>query len=37
MTAAAFAWWDLGQPIVAVVFALVALLSGIMSGRKELA
>jgi hypothetical protein len=37
MTAAAFAWWDLGQPVVAVVFALVALLSGIMSGRKELA
>jgi hypothetical protein len=37
MTAAAFAWWDLGQPIVAVVFAVVALLSGIMSGRKELA
>jgi hypothetical protein len=37
MTAAAFAWWDLGQPVVAVVFALVALLSGIMTGRKELA
>jgi len=37
MTAAAFAWWDLGQPIVAVVFAVVALFSGIMSGRKELA
>ena len=36
MTAAAFAWWDLGQPIVAVVFALVALLSGIISGRREL-
>jgi hypothetical protein len=36
MTAAAFAWWDLGQPVVAVAFALVALLSGIMSGRKEL-
>ncbi|WP_022900803.1 YrdB family protein [Humibacter albus] len=37
MTAAAFAWWDLGQPIVAVVFAVVALASGIISGRKELA
>ncbi|MHA7985655.1 YrdB family protein [Rathayibacter sp. CAU 1779] len=37
MTAAAFAWWDLGQPIVAVVFAVVALVSGIISGRKELA
>ena len=37
MTAAAFAWWDLGQPIVAIVFAVVALFSGIVSGRKELA
>ena len=37
MPAAAFAWWDLGQPVVAVVFALVALLSGIMTGSKELA
>lgn len=37
MTAAAFAWWDLRQPVVAVVFAAVALLSGIVSGRKELA
>ncbi|NNC11725.1 YrdB family protein [Planctomonas sp. JC2975] len=36
MTAAAFAWWDLGQPIVAVIFAIVALVSGIISGRKEL-
>lgn len=37
MTAAAFAWWDLRQPVVAVVFAVVALVSGIVSGRKELA
>ena len=36
MGAAAFAWWDLGQPIVAVVFALVATVSGVISGRKEL-
>lgn len=35
MTSAAFAWWDLGQPIVAVVFAVVALVSGILTGRKE--
>ncbi|MFT2815343.1 YrdB family protein [Leifsonia sp. A12D58] len=34
--AAAFAWWDLGQPIVAIVFALVATVSGVISGRKEL-
>jgi len=37
MTAAAFAWWDLGQPIVAVAFAVLALVSGIISGRRELA
>lgn len=34
--AAAFAWWDLGQPIVAIVFAVVATVSGVISGRKEL-
>jgi hypothetical protein len=34
--AAALAWWDLGQPIVAIVFALVATVSGVISGRKEL-
>ena len=34
--AAALAWWDLGQPIVAVVFAVVATVSGVISGRKEL-
>lgn len=36
MGAAAFAWWDLGQPIVAGVFALAATASGIISGRREL-
>jgi hypothetical protein len=36
MTSAAFAWWSLGQPIVAIVFAVVALISGIVNGRKEL-
>ena len=34
--AAAFAWWDLGQPIVTVIFAVVATVSGVISGRKEL-
>jgi hypothetical protein len=35
--AAALAWWDMGQPIVAAVFAVVATVSGIINGRKELA
>lgn len=34
--AAALAWWDLGQPVVAAVFAVVATVSGVISGRKEL-
>ena len=33
---AALAWWDLGLPLVAVVFALVATVSGLISGRAEL-
>lgn len=33
---AALAWLDLGQPVVAVVFAIVATISGVISGRKEL-
>ncbi len=37
MAAAAFAWWGLGQPVVAVVFAVVATVSGIINGRKEFA
>ncbi len=36
MGAAAFAWWDLGQPIVAVVLGVVATVSGLISGRMEL-
>jgi hypothetical protein len=36
MGAAALAWWDLGQPIVAAVFAIVATVSGIINGRREL-
>jgi hypothetical protein len=35
--AAALAWWDLGQPVVAALFAVVATISGVISGRKELA
>ena len=34
---AALAWWDLGLPLVGVIFALVATVSGIISGRQELA
>ncbi|WP_348788600.1 YrdB family protein [Leifsonia sp. NPDC080035] len=37
MGTAAFAWWDLGQPIVAVIFAVVATVSGIINGRREFA
>jgi hypothetical protein len=36
-SAAAIGWWTLGQPIVAAVFAVVAAVSGIIHGRKELA
>lgn len=36
MGAAALAWWSLGQPIVAAVYALVATVSGVVSSRKEL-
>lgn len=35
--AAAIAWWDLGQPVITGVFAITATVSGIISGRKELA
>ena len=34
--AAALAWWNLGLPLVAVIFALVATVSGVISGRAEL-
>ncbi|MGW9632329.1 YrdB family protein [Agromyces sp. NPDC055520] len=36
-SAAALGWWTLGQPVVAVVFAVVAAVSGIINGRKEIA
>lgn len=35
--AAALAWWNLGLPIVAAAFALVAVVSGVVNGRKEIA
>ena len=35
MGSAAFAWWDLGQPVVAIVFAVVATISGVINGRRE--
>ncbi|WP_159606693.1 YrdB family protein [Agromyces humi] len=35
-SAAAVAWWMMGQPVVAVVFAVVAAVSGILHGRKQL-
>ncbi|WP_308467648.1 YrdB family protein [Rathayibacter soli] len=34
MVTAAYTWWDLGQPVVAVVFAVVAAVSGVIKGRK---
>lgn len=34
--AAALAWFTMGQPIVAVVFAVLAVASGVISGRKAL-
>jgi hypothetical protein len=36
-SAAALGWWTLGQPVVAVVFAVLAAVSGILHGRRELA
>jgi len=37
MGSAAFAWWSLGQPVVAIVFAVVATVSGVLNGRREFA
>lgn len=34
--AAALAWWDLGLPLVGVIFAVVATVSGVLTGRSEL-
>jgi len=34
-SSAAIAWWIMGQPVVAVVFAVIAAVSGIVNGRRE--
>ncbi|WP_323742842.1 MULTISPECIES: YrdB family protein [unclassified Rathayibacter] len=36
MGAAAVAWLDLGQPIVAIVFGVLAVVSGVVAGRRSL-
>ncbi|MDR5698279.1 YrdB family protein [Agromyces aerolatus] len=36
-SATAIAWWIMGQPVVAILTAVVAAVSGIINGRKELA
>ncbi|UOE42519.1 YrdB family protein [Agromyces larvae] len=35
-SAVAIAWWLMGQPVVAIVVAVVAAVSGIINGRKQL-
>jgi Protein of unknown function (DUF2568) len=35
MGAAALAWWDLGVPYVAIVFGVIAVISGVLNGRRE--
>jgi hypothetical protein len=35
MGSAALSWLVMGQPIVAIVFGIVAVISGVISGRKE--
>lgn len=35
MGSAAIAWWMLGHPIIAIVFAVVALVSGVINLRAE--
>ncbi|PSL36658.1 uncharacterized protein DUF2568 [Labedella gwakjiensis] len=36
VAAATLAWLDLGQPVVGIVYAAVAVVSGVVAGRKEL-
>ncbi|CAD6003964.1 YrdB family protein [Agreia sp. COWG] len=36
MGSAALAWLMLGQPVIAVVFGVVAAVSGVLAGRREL-
>jgi hypothetical protein len=37
MATVAYAWWNLGQPVIAIAFAVVAAVSGVINGRKEFA
>jgi hypothetical protein len=34
-SSAAIAWWVMGQPVIAVVFGVVAAVSGVINGRRE--
>ncbi|OOB90443.1 4-amino-4-deoxy-L-arabinose transferase [Rathayibacter sp. VKM Ac-2630] len=34
--AAALAWLDLGQPVVAIAFGVVAIVSGVIAGRRSI-
>jgi hypothetical protein len=36
VAATTLAWLDLGQPVVGIVYALVAVVSGVVAGRREL-
>jgi hypothetical protein len=34
-SSAAIAWWVMGQPVIAIVFGVVAAISGVVNGRRE--
>jgi hypothetical protein len=36
LASVAFAWWNLGQPVIAVIVAILTALNGVISGRKEI-
>ncbi|WP_411720601.1 YrdB family protein [Mycetocola sp.] len=36
MGAAALAWWDMDVPVVAIAFGVLATVSGVINGRREL-
>lgn len=36
MGTAVFAWWDMGQTIVAIAFGIVAVVSGVINGLREI-
>lgn len=37
IAATTLAWLDLGQPVIGIVYAIVAVTSGVIRGRRELA